>query len=228
MNNFKDKNFIKNVIEKIDITYLKPNFSSEIKDNLMRVFLRYNVASLCLPINYIYDIKREYRLNNKKFSTVIGFPFGYEKWEIKEIQLKDGLFLEIDEFDVLMNIYAFINHDYDTVVKELEKTRKLTYGKIMKVIIETAYLDKKNMIRASEIVLKSGADFIKTSTGFAPSGANLEDVVLLKEKFGDKILIKASGGIKTFEQAVNFINAGADRLGMSDISDVISTYERAE
>lgn len=228
MDIFRDKKFIKSVIEKIDITYLKPNLSSTMMDNIMAIFLKYNFASLCLPINYIYDIKRKYNFNDKNITTVIGFPFGYEKWEIKKIELEDALSLDIDEFDVVMNIYAFINQDYDYVLDELKNIRKLTYGKIMKVIIETAYLDKKSMIGASEIVLKSGADFIKTSTGFAPMGAKIEDVLLIKEKFGDKILIKASGGIKTFDDAVSFINAGVDRVGMSDVSDVISAYERAE
>lgn len=224
----KDKKFIKSIIEKIDITYLKPDFSFVIMNDVMNTFLKYNFASLCLPIRYINDIKVKYDISGKKISTVIGFPFGYEKWEIKKIELEEGLFLKIDEFDVVMNIYDFINQDYDSVIGELRKMRKLTYGKIMKVIIETAYLDEKSMIRASEIVLESGADFIKTSTGFAPRGASVEDVLLLKEKFGGKILIKASGGIRTLDDAISFINAGADRLGMSNVSDIVRAYERAE
>ncbi|WP_188020308.1 deoxyribose-phosphate aldolase [Deferribacter autotrophicus] len=216
----------RDVIEKIDITYLKGDITNEIIKKYIAYCERYNFYGLCLPISKLYENKELFSQRSFKTITVIGFPFGYDFMDNKSIEISYGKNIGIDEYDVVMNISKFLENDYKTVLQELTGIRKLIKNKIMKVIIETCYLSEKQIIDAVKLLIDANVDYVKTSTGFGSSGARLSDVALIKDKFGDKIKIKASGGIKTYEQAVLFLKAGADRLGMSNVEDIIVQYER--
>lgn len=214
-----DENYI---IEKTDITYLKADLNREKISNIFNIFLKYNFASLCIPIEYL-TYKNDYLYkNHKKFSTVIGFPFGYDSIDFKKYQLERAIFYGCDEFDIVFNIGKFLENDYNYIYNELKSLIYLTYNKITKIIIETCYLTKQQILDATQIVVDSGADFVKTSTGFGHRGANEEDIMLIKNKFHDRIFIKASGGIKELNTAVKMLEAGADRLGISDVSFLIN------
>ncbi|MCA1927587.1 MAG: deoxyribose-phosphate aldolase, partial [Calditerrivibrio sp.] len=157
-----------------------------------------------------------------KITTVIGFPFGYDSIDFKKYQLEKSIFYGCDEFDIVFNIGKFIDKDYNYIYNELKSLINLTYNKITKIIIETCYLTKQQILDATQLVIDSGANFVKTSTGFGHSGAKEEDILLIKNKFHDRIMIKASGGIKDLNIAVKMLEAGADRLGISDVSFLIN------
>ncbi|MGA1861612.1 deoxyribose-phosphate aldolase [Deferribacter thermophilus] len=218
-------NKVKEVIEKIDITYLKADIITSIVHKYINLCKRYGFYGLCLPMEKIIENYKEIEKIQSKIVTVIGFPFGYNNtdYKIKEIAYIKNFC--IDEYDIVMNVSKFLEKDYKYVEEELTKIRKFTKNKTIKVIIEACYLNKRQILDAVSLLINCGIDFVKTSTGFGASGARLEDIELIKNAFGDKIMIKASGGIKTFEQAVMFINAGADRLGMSNVDDIIEKYE---
>ncbi|MCX8084043.1 MAG: deoxyribose-phosphate aldolase [Calditerrivibrio sp.] len=215
-------NEAESIIEKIDITYLKPDFTKDKVALYEDLFRKYNFASLCIPINYLFDVKAKLENKNKKLCTVIGFPFGYECIETKKKQIIDALDQGVDELDIVFNIAKFLDNDYLYIKNELESLLSLTKDKTTKIIVETYYIRDIKLLKAVELIAEANADFVKTSTGFAPEGARIEDIVLIKKNFDGIIKIKASGGIKTYEMAKRFIEAGADRLGMSDVSDIIS------
>ncbi|BAI80544.1 deoxyribose-phosphate aldolase [Deferribacter desulfuricans SSM1] len=221
----KYDNFVQQVIEKIDITYLKADITKSIVNRYVELCETYNFYGLCIPIaQYIENKENILKINSKKV-TVIGFPFGCDPIDFKLNQIAYIKDLGIDEYDVVMNVSKFLEGDYKYVKNELTKIREFINNKIMKVIIETCYLNQEQIIDVVNILIDVGVDYVKTSTGFGHSGAKLEDIELIKKNFDGKIKIKASGGIKTFEQAKSFIDAGADRLGMSNVDDILRRYE---
>ncbi|MEF3255682.1 MAG: deoxyribose-phosphate aldolase, partial [Deferribacterales bacterium] len=206
------------IIEKIDITYLKGDLTKDKLKHYIDTFKKYNFASLCIPIAYLNDIKEFNIDKDKKITTVIGFPFGYDNIDFKVFQLEKANFYGCDEYDFVFNISKFLDKDYKYIYNELKTARKLTFNKTLKIIVETCYLSKTEILDAVNIIIDTGCDYVKTSTGFAHAGAKIEDILLIKDKFRDKIKIKASGGIKDIKTAIAMIDAGADRLGISDVS----------
>ncbi len=160
-----------------------------------------------------YYVKLAKSLTKSKVGVVIGFPFGVQSTKAKIDEIKE-VYNYADEFDIVINRAAFENKDYKYVLGELKKIRKVIGRKIMKVIIESPELSNYEIKKASEIVLASGADFVKTAVGIK-GFAKINHVMIMKKVVKNKIKVKASSGIRTFEQALSFIKAGADRIGTS-------------
>ncbi|MGJ3235026.1 deoxyribose-phosphate aldolase [Marivirga sp.] len=207
---------MRNIQNYIEHTNLKPTITSEDIEMLLNEAQENNIFGICVPPFWVKKAKRDIGKTNIKLITVIGFPLGYQMSQTKEAEaiqaIKDGA----DELDMVLNISAFKSKMMWPKI-EIAKMGKLAHekNKILKVIIETAYLSKSEIIEACKICADAGADFVKTSTGFAPEGAKVEHVELMRSVLPDHVGIKASGGIKTYEQAMQLIEAGAERIGTS-------------
>ncbi|MCL1925295.1 MAG: deoxyribose-phosphate aldolase [Defluviitaleaceae bacterium] len=199
------------IFKRIDHTILSPVTTAEQVKKVCEEAIKYNMASACIPPNYVSAMKQAFP--SLSICTVIGFPLGYSKSKANETELAiaDGA----DEVDIVINLADVKNKQYEHIETELKHIRKISEGKILKVIIETCYLTEEEKIMLCKIVTECKADYIKTSTGFGTSGANIEDIHLFKEQIGENVKIKASGGIRTKEQFEAFINLGCDRLGAS-------------
>jgi deoxyribose-phosphate aldolase len=203
----------RHILGRVDHTLLKPTADWNQIKALCEEAIRYKTASVCIPPNYV---RRAAEFGaNLVICTVIGFPLGYSTTETKIAEAKNALRDGAREIDMVINVCDVKNGDFDRIEKELSVLRDATKGNILKVIIETCYLTEEEKIKLSQLVTKTGADFIKTSTGFGTGGATLEDVALLREHIGKNVRVKASGGIRTIEDHEAFFDAGVDRLGTS-------------
>ncbi|MBQ8146357.1 MAG: deoxyribose-phosphate aldolase [Clostridia bacterium] len=178
--------------------------------------IKYNTASVCIPASYVKQAK-EYVKDQLQICTVIGFPNGYSTTAVKVFECKDALANGADEIDTVINIGHLKSGRYDEILYELKSLKEACGQKILKVIIETCLLTEDEKIKMCQLVTASGADFIKTSTGFSSGGATKEDVALFAKHVGKNVKIKAAGGISSLEDAEDFINLGASRLGTSRI-----------
>lgn len=201
------------ILKKVDHTLLKQDSTwNEIK-LICDDAIKYNTASVCIPPSFVKQAK-EYVSNRMKICTVIGFPNGYNTTEVKVFETQDAIKNGADEIDMVINIGKLKEKKYDEILLEINKIKEACNGKLLKVIIETCLLTEEEKIKMCEIVSKSNADFIKTSTGFSKSGATIEDIKVFKNNIEGKG-IKAAGGISSFEDAQKFLNNGASRLGTS-------------
>lgn len=206
-----DKN---EILEKVDHTYLKQTATwNDIKE-LCDDAIKYNTASVCIPPSFVKKAK-EYVNEKMKICTVIGFPNGYNTTAVKVFETSDAIKNGADEIDMVINIGMLKESKYDEILNEINEIKDACGTKILKVIIETCLLTDDEKIKMCDIVSKSNADFIKTSTGFSTNGATIEDIKLFKEHIKNNKKIKAAGGISSFEAAENFIKEGASRLGTS-------------
>ena len=204
----------KEILSRVDHTLLKATASWEEIKTLCDEAVRFKTASVCIPPSYVQPVFSEYG-KDLVVCTVIGFPLGYTYTAVKALETEQALANGAAEIDMVINIGDVKNGHYNRVIDEI-KTLKQTCGThILKVIIETCYLTEEEKIRLCGFVTEAGADFIKTSTGFGTAGATLADVVLFRQHIGSGVKIKAAGGVKTREDLVAFINAGADRIGTS-------------
>ncbi len=178
--------------------------------------IKYKTASVCIPASYVKQAK-EYVKDQLQICTVIGFPNGYSTTAVKIFECKDALANGADEIDTVINIGHLKSGRYDEILYELKSLKEACGQKILKVIIETCLLTEDEKIKMCELVTTSGADFIKTSTGFSSGGATKEDVSLFAKHIGKNVQIKAAGGISSLEDAEDFITLGASRLGTSRI-----------
>lgn len=178
--------------------------------------IKFNTASVCIPASHVKQAK-EYVGDKLAICTVIGFPNGYSTTAVKVFECKDALANGADEIDTVINIGHLKAGMYDEILNELKELKAACGEKILKVIIETCLLTDEEKIKMCEIVTASGADFIKTSTGFSTAGATKEDVALFAKYVGPNVQIKAAGGISSLADAEDFINLGATRLGTSRI-----------
>ena len=176
--------------------------------------LKYGTASVCIPPSYVKEAA-EYLGGRLAVCTVIGFPNGYNTTKIKCAETADAIENGADEIDMVINIGDLKGGRYDRILEEVKAIKAVCGDKILKVIIETCLLSDEEKIRMCKIVTEAGADFIKTSTGFSTAGATPADIKLFAENVGEGVKIKAAGGIKSFEDAENFIALGATRLGTS-------------
>lgn len=174
----------------------------------------YGTASVCIPPSFVKRAK-EYVGSMLKICTVIGFPNGYQTTEVKKFETKDAIDNGADEIDMVISISDLKDKKYDEIENEIRALKEICGERILKVIIETCLLTEEEKIKMCEIVTKSGADYIKTSTGFSTAGATFEDIALFKKHVGENVKIKAAGGISSFEDAEKFVELGADRLGTS-------------
>lgn len=200
----------------IEHTNLSATLTIKDIDKLVAEAKQYQFLGVCVPPFWVKRAKREIGDSKILLITVAGFPLGYSMTETKLEEIKNAIANGADEVDVVWNISSFKSGNPWTKI-EIAKCSKLVHGyqKALKVIIETAYLSDDEIVEACKICVDAGADFVKTSTGFAPSGAKVEHIQLMKRSVPGGVGIKASGGIKTKEQAIQLIEAGADRLGTS-------------
>ena len=209
------------ILEKVDHTLLNVDstFASIIK--LCDEAIQYKVASVCIAPYFVKNVK-DYVENKMQICTVVGFPNGYNTKQCKLFETSNALENGADEIDMVINIGALKEGKFKYVEEEITEVKKICKQKILKVIVETCLLSREEKIEMCKIVSFSGADFIKTSTGFSTCGATLDDVKLFKNYVSKGVKIKAAGGIKTLKDAEGFINAGADRLGTSRIIKLLS------
>lgn len=215
---------IKDILSKVDHTLLDRCATWEDIKKILDDGIKYNTASACIPASYVKEAK-EYVEDKLAICTVIGFPNGYSTKFVKICEAKDAIANGADEIDTVINICDLKNKRYDAILDELTALKEACGDKILKVIIETCLLTDEEKIKMCEIVTKSGADYIKTSTGFSTAGATPHDVALFKEHVGENVKIKAAGGISSIEDAEEFIRLGADRLGTSRIVKIVKNEQ---
>lgn len=205
-----------NIASVIEHTNLSPTITVNEIDRLAEEAITFNLFGICVPPFWVKRAKRE--LGNLEITlvSVVGFPFGYQMTETKLDEAKRAMDNGADEIDWVWNISSFKTGLPWTKI-ELAKASKLIHDqqKIIKVIIETSYLSNEEIMAACKICSDAGADFVKTSTGFSDGSATVEDVHLMRKNLPETVGIKASGGIKTFAQAKQLLDAGADRIGTS-------------
>lgn len=182
--------------------------------------IKYNTASVCIPPSYVKDAKA-YVKDKLTICTVIGFPNGYNTTAVKCFETADAINNGADEIDMVINLGYVKNGKYDLILDEINEVKKACSGKLLKVIIETCLLTDEEKIELCNIVSKSNADYIKTSTGFSTAGATKNDIKLFAENIYGDLKIKAAGGISSLEDAEDFITLGASRLGTSRIVKIV-------
>jgi len=207
---------VNEILKKCDHTLLKPESTWEQIKEIIDDGIKYATASVCIPSSFVKRAK-EYAKGRVKICTVIGFPCGYETSAVKVFQAREAAADGADEIDMVINIGALKEGNSGFVLNEIKAVRNAVPGKILKVIIETCLLDEKEKILMCSVVNESGADYIKTSTGFSKAGATVEDVRLLRKYSSPGVGVKAAGGISSLSDAEEMIKAGADRLGTSRI-----------
>jgi len=209
------------IFSHVDHTLLAATSSWEEMKKLCAEAIMYQVASVCIPSGYVKRVVDTY---GKKVTvcTVVGFPLGYQKTEIKLAETKTAILDGAKEVDMVINIGDVKNGDFDVVTAEIKALKEAVGDKILKVIIETCYLTEEEKIKLCNCVTEAGADYIKTSTGFGTAGATREDILLFKENIGANVKIKAAGGIRTVEDMVDFIELGCERLGTSSAVKILS------
>lgn len=203
----------KEILKHIDHTLLKAYSSFEDIKTLCDEAVENQTASVCIPQTYIKRVKDNYPALN--VCTVIGFPLGYNSTKSKVVEAENAMEDGASEIDMVINISDVKNGDYQKVEDEIKALRQTCKGRILKVIVETCYLTEDEKIEMCKAVTNAKADYIKTSTGFGTGGAKMEDVLLFKKHIGDDVKIKASGGVKSKEDLIAFIEAGCDRIGTS-------------
>lgn len=217
---------IKEILSKVDHTLLKPESTWEQIKEICDDGIKYQVASVCIPPDFVKRA-REYVGDQMAVCTVIGFPNGYSTKETKVFETQNAIQNGALEIDMVVNIGDIKSKDYDKVLNEIKSIKAACGDKVLKVIIETCLLTEDEKIKMAQIVTESGADYIKTSTGFNTGGATREDVKLLKNHVGAHMKVKASGGISSTQDAMDFINLGADRLGTSQIVKIVKSGKEA-
>ena len=215
---------IKEILSKVDHTLLAQGATwSEIKA-ICDDGMKYSTASVCIPASYVKQAK-EYCGDRLAICTVIGFPNGYSTTATKVFETADAVANGADEIEMVINIGWLKDKKYDELLNDINAIKDACSGKILKVIIETCLLTDDEKVKMTEIVSESRADYIKTSTGFSTAGATRHDVEIFAKHVSGGTLIKAAGGIASIQDAEDFINLGASRLGTSRIVKIVKTGE---
>ena len=200
----------------IDHTLLKPTATKEDVIQLCKEAKQYKFFSVCVNSCYVGLAKAELKNTTVKVCSVIGFPLGAMSTRAKVFETQQAINEGAVEIDMVINLGFLKSKDFDAVCRDIESVKNEMQDKVLKVILETCYLDNDEIIKASELAIQSGADFIKTSTGFGIGGATVNDVKLMKSVANNSnVKIKASGGIRDYKTAMEFINLGVERLGVS-------------
>ena len=208
------------VLKHVDHTLLTQTATWEEIKEILDDGIKYSTASACIPAAYVKQ-SAEYVEGKLPICTVIGFPNCYSTTAVKVFETKDAIENGASEIDMVINIAMLKDQQYQDVEDEIRQIKEACGEKILKVIIETCLLTDDEKIKMCEIVTKAGADYIKTSTGFSTAGATFEDVALMKKYVGEKVKVKAAGGISSFDYAEEFIRLGADRLGTSRLVKIM-------
>ena len=215
---------IKSILSKVDHTLLSQTATWEEIEQICDDGIKYGCASVCIPASYVKEAA-EYVDGKIPVCTVIGFPNGYSTTAAKCFEAEDAVKNGAEEIDMVINIGALKDKKYDFTLNEINAVKAACRGKLLKVIIETCLLTDDEKKKMCEIVSESGADFIKTSTGFSTAGATREDVALFAKYVMGDTKIKAAGGIASLADAEDFIKLGADRLGTSRIVKLVKNEE---
>ncbi|MDO5348301.1 MAG: deoxyribose-phosphate aldolase [Lachnospiraceae bacterium] len=206
----------KQIFQAVDHTLLAQTATWEEIRQICEDGIRYGTASVCIPPSYVKRAK-EYVEEKMQICTVIGFPNGYQTTAVKVFETKDAIANGADEIDMVINLGDVKEGRFDLVEQEIRLLKEACGTRILKVIIETCLLTEEEKVRMCQAVTDAGADFIKTSTGFSAAGATFADVKLFARHVGEKVRIKAAGGISSFADAQQFLELGASRLGTSRI-----------
>lgn len=202
------------IFVKVDHTLLKQTATWEDIKKICQEGMEYHTASVCIPPAYVKQAK-EFGGDNLTVCTVIGFPNGNCTTATKVFETKDAVANGADEIDMVINLGMVKEGNDQAVLEEINAIKEACQGRTLKVIIETCLLTEEEKIRMCKVVTDSNADFIKTSTGFSTGGATFEDIALMRKYCGERVKIKAAGGVSSLEDAEKFIQLGADRLGTS-------------
>lgn len=213
------------ILSKVDHTLLSQSATWDEIKTICDDAIKYGTASVCIPPYYVKKA-HEYVGDSMSVCTVIGFPNGYNTLETKIFETKNALENGADEIDMVINIGALKDKDYDYILNEIRALKEVCGSHILKVIIETCLLTDEEKITMCKLVTEAGADYIKTSTGFSTSGATFDDVKLFAENVGPAVKIKAAGGISSFDDGKTFIDLGASRLGTSRLVKIEKTQSK--
>ena len=215
---------LKDILSKCDHTLLAQTATWDEIKAICDDGMKYHTASVCIPASYVRQAK-EYVGEKLAICTVIGFPNGYDTTAAKCFMATDAVDNGADEVDMVINLGWVKDGKYDAVEQEISAIKKACKGKLLKVIIETCLLTDEEKVEMCHVVTRSGADYIKTSTGFSKAGATFHDVELFAANVGPNVKIKAAGGISSLEDAEKFIALGASRLGTSRIVKLAKAME---
>ncbi|NQJ71845.1 deoxyribose-phosphate aldolase [Streptococcus suis] len=199
----------------IDHTILKPETSKEQVAQILAEAKEYDFASVCVNPTWVTYAAQELKDSDVKVCTVIGFPLGANTPAVKAFETKDAIENGADEIDMVINIGALKSKNDELVLEDIKVVVEASGDKLVKVIIETCLLTEEEKVKACQLSKEAGADFVKTSTGFSTGGATVEDVALMRKTVGSDMGVKASGGARSYEDAIAFIEAGATRIGAS-------------
>lgn len=213
-----------NIAAYIDHTVLKPTTTLADIEKIGTEAMQYHFAAVCVPPLFVKKAKEIVAGSPVKVATVIGFPFGYSAIEAKVAEVVLAIIDGADELDVVINISAIKNNDWQFLANEINAILPIVRkrGKVIKIIIESGILTDEEIIKCCDLYGAAGVDFMKTSTGYAEKGATVEAVLLMRKHLADNISIKASGGIKNYTFARQLIEAGADRLGCSSSIAIVN------
>ncbi|AIA29644.1 deoxyribose-phosphate aldolase [Mycoplasmopsis californica HAZ160_1] len=212
----------------IDHTYLKADATVAEIDKLINEAIKYDFKTICVNSSWVAYAKEKLQGTNVGITSVIGFPLGACLSNVKAFEAAEAVRAGADEIDMVINIGKMKQGDYNFVLEDIKTVKASLPNNVLKVIVETALLTNEEIIKVTEIVMESGAEFIKTSTGFSTRGANLEDVKIMKSVCGDKLLIKAAGGISNKADLIAMVEAGANRFGTSRSIAIIEGKESNE
>lgn len=212
------------LLQRVDHTLLSPTATWAQIQTLCDEGLAYQVASICIPPRYVRRAAA-YVGTGLKVCTVVGFPNGYSNAEVKVFETEDAVRGGADEIDMVVNLGLVKDGDWEGVLSEIRAVKTSCAGRILKVIVETCLLTQEEKVSLCRLVSMSGADFIKTSTGFSTAGATVEDIALFRAQCSPDLRIKAAGGIRTLESARAMLAAGADRIGSSGLVALVRQSE---
>ncbi len=221
----------KDMAKMIDHTFLRPTGRVEDIKKLCQEAKEHEFASVCIHPIFVPFAAKQLKESSVKVTTVIGFPLGANTTETKAFETRNAIKNGAQEMDMVMNLSAFKSRAYDLVRSDIKSvvdstnTAGVTSDIIVKVIIETCYLDDDEIVKACELARDAGADFVKTSTGFGPGNATTEDVSLMRKTVGRDVGVKASGGIRNFSDALDMLDAGANRIGTSSGVEIVTDEE---
>lgn len=199
----------------IDHTLLKPDVTKQQITKLCEEAIQYDFASVCVNPAWISYCAKYLKESSVRVCTVIGFPLGATTSAVKAFETQEAIRQGADEVDMVINIGALKSGDTETVYQDILAVVRASEGHCVKVIIETCLLTDEEKIKACQLAVQAGATFVKTSTGFSTGGATVSDVALMKQTVGDQCEVKASGGVKTYQDMLDMIHAGASRIGTS-------------
>ncbi len=212
----------------IDHTLLKQDATSEQIIKLCSEAKEYDFMSVCINPKFVATAAKELEASDVKVCTVIGFPLGANTKEVKVFEAKNAIENGADELDMVINVSDLKDKNYDAILEEIKAIKDIAGDRILKVILETCLLSDEEIVEACKIALKAGADFVKTSTGFSTGGARAEDVALMKQTVGDKMSVKASGGIRSLDDLNIMVENGASRIGASSGIAIMEGYTSKE